>query len=74
VTFEDETLADAYASRAHYDVPAFLLDGWISTYTAVKNGEVASVSPDVQRLTGHPARTLEQYFADHPESLKSLAN
>lgn len=64
-------LADAGAS---YDAPAFLVDGWVSTYTAIANGEVASVSSDVERLTGHPARTLEQYFADHPETLQYLAS
>ena len=72
VTFVDETVEEAYASRAGYGAPAFLVDGWVSTYTAIANGEVASVSPDVERLTGHQARTLEQYFADHPETLKDL--
>jgi uncharacterized protein YbjT (DUF2867 family) len=74
VTFAEETVEEAYASRARYGAPAFLVDGWVSTYTAIANGEVACVSPDVERLTGHPARTLEQYFADHPETLKYLTS
>jgi hypothetical protein len=27
----------------------------VSTYTAIAAGELAGVSPDVERLTGHPA-------------------
>jgi NAD(P)H dehydrogenase (quinone) len=74
VTFVDETVDEAYASRARYGAPAFLVDGWVSTYIAIAKGEVDAVSPDVERLTGHPARTLEQYFADYPQTLKSLAS
>ncbi|MBZ5734813.1 NAD(P)H-binding protein [Nocardioides sp. TRM66260-LWL] len=60
--FEDETVEQAYASRraAYPDAPDWQLDAWVSTYTAIAEGSQARVSPDVERLTGHPARTLEQ--------------
>ncbi len=35
----------------------------MSTYTAIRNGEVERVTDDVERVTGHPARTLEQSLA-----------
>jgi hypothetical protein len=36
------------------------LDAGVSTYTyvAIANGEVADITDDVRRLTGHPATTL----------------
>ena len=57
--FQDETLEEAYASRAGFGAERWQLDAWVSTYVAIADGEVAAVSPDVERLTAHPARTLE---------------
>ena len=36
------------------------LDAWVSTYTAIKDGSCAEVTGDVELVSGHPARTLEQ--------------
>ncbi len=59
--FENETVDEAYASRAQaYDVAQWQLDAWVSTYTAFANGTVAAVTDDVRRVAGHPARTLEE--------------
>ena len=63
LTFHDETLAEAYASRRAFTSEQWQLDAWVSTYTAIRHGEVARVSGDVERLTGHPARTIEQAVA-----------
>jgi NAD(P)H dehydrogenase (quinone) len=63
LTFVDETVDEAYASRAHFGAPAFMVDAWVSTYTGVRDGELEKVSDDVERLTGHPARTLEDVLA-----------
>jgi NAD(P)H dehydrogenase (quinone) len=54
----DETLAEAYASRASYRAPDWQVDAWVSTYTAIAAGEVSAVSDDVPRLTGRPATSL----------------
>lgn len=61
--FEDETVPQAYASRAHYGVEQWQLDAWVSTYLAIAQGEVAEVSDDIEQITGKPARTLEQAWA-----------
>lgn len=58
VRYHPETIDEAYASRVSYGAPAWQVDAWVSTYTAVAAGELAAVSPDVERLTGHPATTL----------------
>ena len=56
--FVHETVEEAYASRAAYGVPGWQLDAWVSTYTAIASGELAGVTQDVERLTGHPPRSL----------------
>ncbi|GLY94366.1 SDR family oxidoreductase [Actinoplanes sp. NBRC 103695] len=59
VRFHDETLDEAYASRASYGAPGWQVDAWVSTYTAVAAGELAGVSGAVEELTGRPATSLE---------------
>lgn len=59
-SYVDETLEQAYASRAGYGAPDWQVDAWVSTYTAVAAGELERVSPDVERLTGRPATSLEE--------------
>ncbi|MDT0569035.1 SDR family oxidoreductase [Streptomyces sp. DSM 3412] len=58
VTFRRETVEEAYASRASYGAPAWQLDAWVSTYTAIASGELDGVSDAVPRLTGRPATPL----------------
>jgi NAD(P)H dehydrogenase (quinone) len=57
-SFVDETVEEAYASRAPYGVPQWQLDAWVSTYTAVAAGEMDGVSDDVPRILGRPALSL----------------
>jgi len=52
VRFHDETVEEAYESRQRWPAPAWQYDAWVSTYTAIKAGEVAEVSDDVRRVTG----------------------
>ncbi len=63
--FEQETLEDAYASRRILTGEQWQLDAWVSTYTAIGSGALAATSDDVERLTGHAPRTLEQALAGH---------
>ncbi|MFD9117631.1 SDR family oxidoreductase [Streptomyces bottropensis] len=58
VTYQQETVEEAYASRASYGAPQWQLDAWVSTYTAIASGELDGVSDAVPRLTGHPATPL----------------
>ena len=59
-TFENETIEQAYASRAGYHAPDWQLDAWVSTYTAIASGELAGVTDDVARVTGQQPLSLEQ--------------
>ena len=58
--FVDQTLEEAYASRRALSDQQWQLDAWVSTYTAIGSGELAATTGDVQRLTDHAPRTLEQ--------------
>ncbi|NUS11633.1 MAG: SDR family oxidoreductase [Streptomyces sp.] len=60
VSYVPQTVDEAYASRAHYDAPAWQLDAWVSTYSAIADGSLATVTTAVEDLTGHPATSLEQ--------------
>ncbi|TPG19546.1 NAD(P)H-binding protein [Pedococcus bigeumensis] len=59
----DETLEEAYDSRASYGAPDWQVDAWVSTYTAIAAGEVATVSDAVPRITGRPATSLRDLLA-----------
>lgn len=62
--FEDETVEAAYASRrAAYGAEDWQLDAWVSTYTAIKDGSCAEVTDHVERVSGHPARSIEDALA-----------
>jgi NAD(P)H dehydrogenase (quinone) len=60
VSYHDETVEEAYSSRTAYDVPGWQVDAWVSTYTAIANGELDGVSDAIERITGHPATSLAE--------------
>lgn len=63
VRFEDETLEQAHASRAAYGAPAWEVEGWITTYTAIAAGELDTITHDIEQLTGHPPVGVRQYLS-----------
>jgi NAD(P)H dehydrogenase (quinone) len=56
--YENETLEEAWAARRPSGAPDWMIEGWITTYVAIANGELDLVTDHVQRLTGHPPRGL----------------
>ena len=73
ITYQEETLEEAYASRASYGAPDWEVDGWVSTYTAIANGDLERVSGDLEALAGHPPIRLAGFLRDHPDSYRHLA-
>ena len=63
VRFHDETVEEAYASRAAWDAPPWQYDAWVSTYTAIAAGEVEAVTDDVRRVTGQAPIGLRELLA-----------
>lgn len=62
VRFVDETVDEAYASRAVYGAPRWQVDAWVSTYTAIASGDLARVSGDVEAVTGRPAQSFDEFL------------
>ena len=60
LSFQDESLEEAYASRAPYGAPPWQVDAWVSTYTSIAAGEMDGVTDHVEQLTGRAPMSLEQ--------------
>ena len=65
VTFHDETIEEAYASRAPYGAPPWQLDAWVSTYTAIASNVMADPTDAVEQITGTPPMSLEDFLRYH---------
>jgi NAD(P)H dehydrogenase (quinone) len=72
VSYVAETLAEAYASRAHYGAPDWEVAGWVTSYAAIAAGELAAVSDTVRAVAGHDATTLAEVLRRYPESYAHL--
>ncbi|MDO4916393.1 MAG: hypothetical protein Q3974_02070 [Rothia sp. (in: high G+C Gram-positive bacteria)] len=56
--FENETVQQAYESRAVYQAPAWELDAWVSTYTSIAAGEMERVTDDVAQVLGRAPQKM----------------
>ena len=74
VTFENETVEEAYASRRPSGAADFEIDGWVSTYTAIAAGELDAVSDCVERFVDRPPIGLAAWLRANPESFRHLAH
>lgn len=74
IRFHNETVEEAYASRAAYGAPDWEVAGWVTSYTAVASGQLEHVSDWVHRLVGHEPVTLAEYLGAHPESLDHVTS
>lgn len=74
ITYHPETLEEAYASRASYGAPDWEVDGWVTTYVAIANGELEAVGGDVAAGAGHPPMGLDDFLRRNPDSLRRLSS
>jgi uncharacterized protein YbjT (DUF2867 family) len=74
IRYQAETLEEAYASRASYGAPGWEVDGWVTTYVAIANGDLEQVSGDVAAVAGHPPMRLAEFLRSNPESYRHLAS
>ena len=58
ITYVDESVEEAYESRKKWPAQTWEYDAWVSTYTAIKVGEQAGVSTDVEMVLGRPVMSL----------------
>ena len=66
VTFRNESIDEAYRSRAAYGAPDCQVDAWVSTYTAIASNIMAGVSGDVEAITDSRPISLETYLRRNP--------
>ena len=64
IAYVDESVEEAYESRKKWPAQTWEYDAWVSTYTAIKAGEQAGVSTDVEKVLGHPASSLLDILRD----------
>jgi NAD(P)H dehydrogenase (quinone) len=72
ITYQRETEAEAYESRASFGAPAFEVEGWVTSYQAVAAGDLADVTGDVESVTGHPPMSFAHFLSAHPETYEHL--
>ena len=64
IRYVDESLEEPYESRKKWPAQTWEYDAWVSTYTAIKAGEQAGVSEDVEKVLDHPASSLLDILRD----------
>ncbi|MGV8896239.1 MAG: SDR family oxidoreductase [Rhodoglobus sp.] len=63
ISYHNETMEEAYASRASFGAPAWEVESWISTYAAIATGELSGLSDSVEKITGRAPMSLAQVLA-----------
>jgi uncharacterized protein YbjT (DUF2867 family) len=74
ITFENQTMEEAWESRRPTGAPDWEIEGWITTYTAIAAGELEAVSDTVERLCDREPRRLGDWLRDNPESWRHLVH
>lgn len=72
VSYEQETVAEAYASRSRFGAPDWEVAGWVSSYEAIAAGDLARVTSAVQDLGGRPPSGLREMLAAYPATYRHL--
>ena len=63
VSYVDETVEEAYASRSVYGAPDWEVEGWVTSYLAIRDGSLAAVGTGVRELTGRDPVGLEEWLS-----------
>ena len=72
VTYRNQTVEEAWATRRPSGHPDWEIEGWVTSYLAIAAGELSTVTDVVPTLTGHPARTVAEHLRAHPEDWAHL--
>jgi uncharacterized protein YbjT (DUF2867 family) len=63
IRYVEETEEEAYASRSVYGAPAWEVEGWVTSYVAIRDGSLARVATGVRELTGRDPVSLDDWLA-----------
>ena len=72
ITYDAETLDQAYASRAGFGAPDWEVAGWVTSYSAIAAGELDVVTTAVADLAGHPPMSFAEYLQRNPGEVERL--
>ena len=72
IAFEDETVEEAFASRRASGEPDYVVEGWVTTYTAIAAGEMEAISDCVERFCDREPQRLGDWLRANPESYRHL--
>ncbi|MDT0328821.1 SDR family oxidoreductase [Nocardiopsis lambiniae] len=73
IRYVPETREEALVSRKATGAPEWEIEGWVSSYEAIAAGELDEVAATVQKVTGHPARSIEGFLRRHPSALSHVS-
>ena len=62
IKYIDETIEEAYESRKIWKAEQWEYDSWVSTYTAIAEGEQSGISNDIEKVLGRKATSLVEYL------------
>jgi uncharacterized protein YbjT (DUF2867 family) len=72
ISYDAETIDQAYASRAVYNAPDWEVAGWVTSYTAIAVGELDVVTTAVSDLAGHPPMSFAELLERNPAVVAHL--
>ena len=72
ITYHDETIDEAWESRRQFGAPDWEVEGWVTSYAAIANGEMNVVTDTVQRILGRPAAELDAFLRANPDLWQNL--
>ena len=62
IKYIPETVDEAYESRKIWKAEQWEYDSWVSTYTAIAEGEQAGISNHIEKVLGRKATSLMEYL------------
>ena len=62
IKYIPETVDEAYESRKIWKAEQWEYDSWVSTYTAIAEGEQSGISNDIEKVLGRKATSLMEYL------------
>lgn len=66
ISYREETIEEAWESRRPSGAPEWEIEGWVTSYVAIANGELETVGDAVARIAGHPPQGLGPFLSAHP--------
>jgi uncharacterized protein YbjT (DUF2867 family) len=70
--YRPQTVEEAWETRRPSGAPDWEIEGWVTSYLVIAEGELDRVSDVVPPLTGHPARSVAEHLRARPEDWAHL--